>query len=119
MINGSWQVAAEAYCLLLPTGIGFTRRVVIVSDTYRDAYSGGSVLAHLGWSFRVDEDNYFGLRLSTKPLARDTIGQPVKRPIDNINAVHLSVRSAGSLDPLIGTLPVWEIVIYFYGVDKQ
>ena len=53
------------------------------------------------------------------PPARDTIGQPVTRPIDNINAVYLAVRYARSLAPLVGTLPDWEIVLYFFRVDKQ
>jgi hypothetical protein len=79
--------------------------MVLVSDTCRGTYSGSSVLAHLGRSLRIDEENYYGLRLSTKPLARNTIGQPVTRPIANINALHLVVRYAGSLAPLVGTLP--------------
>ena len=77
MTSGWWQVAAETCCPLLHTGIGFTRGLVSVSDTFRDAYSGSSVLAHLCRSFRVDEENYYGIRLSTKSLARDIIGQPV------------------------------------------
>ena len=43
----------------------------------------------------------------------------VTRPIDIINPVHLSVRYAGSLAPLVGTLSDWQIVLYFYRVDKQ
>jgi hypothetical protein len=119
MMSGTWQIAAETCCPILHTGIGFTRGLVVVSDTFRDAYSGSSVIAHLGRSFRIDEDNYYGLRLTTKPLARDTIGQPVIRPIDNIDSIHLAVRYAGTLAPLVGTIPDWEIVLYFYRVDKQ
>ncbi len=105
MMSGSWQVAAEPGCPLLHTGLGAVRGLAVVSDTFRDAYSGSSVIAHLGRSFRVDEENYYGLRLSTKPLARDTIGQPLSRSIDNMNSIHLAVRYACSLSPLVGTLP--------------
>ncbi len=56
------------------TKVGFPMGLGVISDTFRDVYSGSSVIAHLGRSFRVDEDNYFGLRLTTRPLARDTIG---------------------------------------------
>jgi hypothetical protein len=119
MMGGSWQVAAEVCCPILHTGIVFTRGLAVVSDTFHDAYSGRSVIAHLGRSFRVDEDNYFGLRLTTKPLARDNIGQPVTRPIDNIDSAHIAVRYAGTLAPLVGTIPDWEIKLYFYRVDKQ
>jgi hypothetical protein len=96
----------------LHTVIGFTRGLA-VSGIFRDAYSGSSVLAHLGHSFHIDEENYYGLRLSTKPLARDTISQPLTRPIDNINGIHLAVRYAGNLAPLVGGLPGWEIVCNF------
>ncbi len=119
MTRESWQVAAEVCCPILHTGIRYTRGLAVVSDTFRDAYSGSSVISHLGRSFRVDEDKHFGLRLTTKPLARDTTGQPVTRPIDTIDSLHLAVRYAGTLAPLAGTIPVWEIVLYFYRVDKQ
>ncbi len=112
-MNGEWQVAAEVCCPILHTGIGSTRGLAVVSDTYRDAYSGSSVIAHLDRSFRIDEDDYVGLRLTTKPLERDTIGQPVTRLIDNIDSVNLAVRNAGTLAPLVGTIPDWEIVLYF------
>jgi hypothetical protein len=118
MMSGSWQVAVETCCPLLPMDIGFTRGLVIVSDTFRVAYSGSSILADLESSFRIDEENYYGIRLSSKLLARDIIGQPVTRPIDNINAVHLSVRYAGTFVPLVGTIPDWEIVLYFFRVDN-
>ncbi len=95
-MSGTWQIAEETCCSLLHTGVGLTRGLVAVSYTFRDAYSGSSVFAQLGRSFRIDEDNNFGLRLTTKPLARDTIGQPVTRPIDNISSVHLAVRYAGT-----------------------
>jgi hypothetical protein len=119
MMSGSWQFSAEMCCPLLHTGVGLTRGLVIVSDTFRDAFSGSLVLVHLSRSFRIDEENYYDLRLSTKPLARNTIDQPVTRPINSINAVHLSLRYARSLAPLVGTLPDWEIVLYFFRVDKQ
>jgi hypothetical protein len=98
---------------------GIQRGLVIISDIVRDAYRGSSILARLGRSFRIDEENYYGIRLSTKPLARDIIGQSVTIPIDNINAVHLSLWYAGSLATLVGALPDWEIMLYFYRVDKQ
>ncbi len=57
MTSGAWQIAAEVCCPILHTRIGFTRGLTVVSDTFRDAYSRSSVIAHLGRSFRVDEDN--------------------------------------------------------------
>ncbi len=105
MMSGPWQVAAEVCYPILHMGIGFTRVLADVSDTFRDSYSGRSVIAHIGRSCRIDEDNYFGIRLTTKALARDTIGQPATRPIANIGSVHLAARYAGTLVSLFGTIP--------------
>ena len=100
------------------TDVRFTRGLAFVSTTCCGAYNGSSIVAHLGRSFRTDEENCHGLRLITKPLACDTIGQPVTSLIDNINSLHLSARHAGSLAPLVGELPDWDIALYFYRVDK-
>ena len=101
------------------TDIGFTKGLAVVSDTFKNVYSGSSVIPHLGRFFHIGEENFYGLHLITKPLARDTVGQPVMRPIDTIDAVHLSVRFAGTLAPPVVMLPDLAIVLYFSRVDKQ
>jgi hypothetical protein len=61
----------------------------MVSDTFRDAVSGGTPLAHFSRSYRIGKDDHYGLRLTSKPLPRDHIGHPVTRPPANIGAIHL------------------------------
>jgi hypothetical protein len=37
----------------------------------------------------------------------------------NTSSVHLAVKYSGTLAPLVGTLPDWDIDLYFFRVDKQ
>jgi hypothetical protein len=99
MLSGAWQVAAE------PCGPlyfeGGARGLVLVSDTIRDVASSGAPLEHFSLSYRIGEDDHYGLRLANKPLSRDNIGQPVTRSLDNVGAVHLEVLNAEGLAPLV------------------
>jgi hypothetical protein len=91
--------------------------VALVSDTFRDNTSGGAPLAHFSASYRMEEENHYGIRFSTKPLCRDHVGHPTTRPPDNLGVVHLVVRDAGGLAPIAGAaLSDWTIVLYFYRV---
>jgi len=87
MLSGACQVAAE------PCGplyfAGGARGLILVSDTFRDAASGGAPLAHFSLSYCIGEDDHYGLRLTNKPLSGDNIGHPVTRSPDNVGAVHL------------------------------
>jgi hypothetical protein len=97
MLSGAWQVAAEPRGPLYHAGSA--RGLVIVSDTFRDAASGGAPLAHFSRSHRIGEDDHYGFRLTNKPLARAHIGHPVIRPPDNIGAIHIEVLSSDGLIP--------------------
>jgi hypothetical protein len=118
MLSGAWQIAAEPCGPLYHAG--GARGLVLVSDTFRHAGSGGAPLAHLSRSHRIGEDDHYGFRLTSKPLPRDHIGHPVTRPPDNIGAIHLEVLSSDGLVPLVypETLSDWAITLYFYRVDK-
>jgi hypothetical protein len=116
MLSGTWQIAAEPCGPVYHAGVA--RGLVLVSDTFRDANSGGAPLAHFSKSYRLEEDDFYGIRLSTKPLARDQIGHPITRPPDNLGVVHLAVRDANGLAPLVGALSDWTVILYFYRIDK-
>jgi hypothetical protein len=73
----------------------------MASITFCNAASGGAPLAHFSLSYRIGEDDHFGIRLSSKPPARDHIGQPVTRSPDNVGAVHLEVLNTEGLAPLV------------------
>jgi hypothetical protein len=118
MLSGAWQVAAE------PCGpfyhAGGANRLVMVSNPFRDAASGGARLAHFSLSYRIGEEDHSCLCLTNKPLSRDNIGHPVTRPPDNIGAIHLVLLNSDGLTPLVypATLSNWAITLYFYRVDK-
>ena len=114
MLSGNWQVAAE-FCGPIYHA-GMARGLVLVSDTFRDASSGGAPLAHLSGSYRLEEENHYGLRLTTKPLPRDHIGHPVSRTPDNLGTAHFELRDANGLAPLVGLPSDWTIILYFYRV---
>ncbi len=114
MLSGSWQVAAE-FCGPIYHA-GGARGLVLASDTFRDASSGGAPLAHLSASHRLEEENHYGLRLSTKPLPRDHIGHPITRPPDYLGTAHFKLRDADSLAPLVGVLSDCMIILYLYQV---
>jgi hypothetical protein len=114
MLSGSWQVAAELCGPIYHAG--GARGLVLVSDTFRDANSGGAPLAHISASYRTQEDNHYGIRLTTKPLCRDLIGHPVTRHPDSLGVVHLAVRDADG-SPIAGAaLSDWVAILYLYRV---
>ena len=78
MLSVTWQVAAEL-CrpIYRADPVGGGRGLVLVSDTFRAVKSGGAHLPHLSASYRMQEENHYGIRLTTKPLCRDNIGNLV------------------------------------------
>ena len=90
VLSGTWQVVAELCGLIYHAG--GARRLVLVSDTFRNVNSGGASLAHLSASYRVEEENHNGIRLTTKPICRNHIGHPSTHSPDNLGVVHLAER---------------------------
>ena len=114
MLLGIWQIAAE---LCGPIShAGAARGLGLVSDTFRDANSGGAPLANFPASYRLHEDDHYGARLTTKTLTRDQIGHPITRPPDSLGVAHFEVRNTNGLAPLVGALSDWTVILYFYRV---
>jgi len=114
IFSGTWQIAAELGGWIYHA-CG-ARGLVLVSDNFRDANSGGAPLAYFSASCRMEEENHDGIHLSTKPLCRDHIGHPVPRNPDSLGVIHLDVRDADS-SPLAGAaLSDWAVRLYFYRV---
>jgi hypothetical protein len=114
MLSGAWQIAVE-FCGPIYNA-GGVRGLVLVSNTFRDASSGGAPLAHLIAPHRLEEENHYGLILTTKPLPRNHIGHPIIRSPDILGTAHFELRDAEGLAPLVGVLSDWTVVLYFYRV---
>jgi hypothetical protein len=116
MLSWAWQVAIEACGPLYHEGADL-RGLVFFSQTFGDNNNGDGVIGHLPRSYRAGEDFHYGLRLTTRPAARDNIGYPVRTPIDNLSAVHIAVRNAATLAPIAAGLREWSACLYFYRVS--
>ena len=115
MLSGAWQFAAELFGPGYHTG--GARGLDLVSDTFRDANSGGAPLAPFGASYRLEMDSHYGIRLTTNPVGRDHIGHPITRHPDNMGITHFGVRDEDGLAPIAGVaLSDWAITLNFYRV---
>ncbi len=118
MLSGRWQMAIEACGLLYHEGPDM-RGLVFFSQTNGENKNGDGVIGHLPKSYRAGEDFHYGLRLTTRPAARDNIGYPVRTPLDNLSSMHIAVRDAATLVPIAAGLREWSACLYFFRVDKH
>ena len=95
------------------------RGLVFFSQTFGDNTNGDGVIGHLPKSYRAGEDFNYGLRLTTRPAARDNIAYPVRTPLDILCSIHIAVRNAATLVPIAVWLLEWSACLYFYKVDKH
>ena len=111
VLEDTWMVVVESISLLKTTSVsaGLTLR----SETFRSssAYD-GNVLGFFPRSSIQSKANY-GQRLSIKQTTRDTIGAVAKVPLDQLSAIHLSVRTSEDampelLDDFIVCLTVYK-----------
>ena len=111
-------MAIEACEPLYHEGAGL-RGLVFFSQTFGDNNIGDGVIGHLPKSYRAGEDFHYGLRLTTRPDARDNIGYPDRTPLDHMSSVHIAVRNAATLEPIAAGLREWSACLYFYLADKH
>ena len=86
----------------------------IISDSLRDPY-GHRVIGHLSRS----DDQWFGLRMTSKPVTRDLVGINVLSSLDTISSLHIGIRDSETLEELSGPESVdeWLMILTFYRVD--
>jgi hypothetical protein len=89
-----WQVAVS-HCSLIHLygtqayGIAITSRFFV-----DDPYQGLSVLGFLPGSRAQDALSYVGQQLSLKGVNEDTVGIPIRWPLDNVGEIYLQLRTA-------------------------
>jgi hypothetical protein len=102
MLSGRRQMAIEACRFLYHEGAGI--RGLFFSQIFGNNNNVDGVIGHLPKFYRAGEDIHNGLRLITRPVARDNIGYPACTPLDNLNSVHNAVRNAATLAPIAAGL---------------
>ena len=119
MQTGRWEVAVEAWSQLRHDTLDLADSWSLVSRDFVDANSNSQVLASFPRTRVVGATTEFGLRLSTKPPTRDTVGIPVRTPIDALQTVHLALRDSVSGEALEdpGLVGEWMAVLVFYKVN--
>ena len=120
MTQGKWEVAMESWSLFKHDSAVVAPGMIVTSSTFSDENSNSKVLGKLGRSYRNSEEKYFGLRLTTKPPLRDTVGVPVTTPVDALNSVQIGIRDSVTASTLSdpADLHEWVMCLVFYRVDK-
>ena len=113
---GTWQVAVEA-CSIIRHDVlvdAQPRGMSIVSDSFRDPY-GHRVIGHLSKS----DDQWYGLRMTNKPITRDLIGINVTSSLDTMPAIHIGIRDSETLEELADPESVdeWLMILTIYRAD--
>jgi hypothetical protein len=67
---------------------------ITISTFVEDPYQNLSVLGYLPGSRSQDALSYVGLKLTLKGVNAETVGIPIRRPLDNVGEVDLQLRTA-------------------------
>jgi len=113
-MDGSWN-AAVAYITTveqnLLEGVEKTRGLVLECPTFSSSRSNRAILASLNRSHVIGEEPFYGVKKSIKGVTSDTIGVPLREPIDNLSSIHLRILDAISLDIPVQPLGISEYLV--------
>ena len=113
---GTWQLAVEACSIIMHDVLinAQPRGMSIISDSFRDPY-GHRVIGHLSKS----DEQWYGLRMTNKPLTRDLVGVNVSSALDGMSFIHIGIRDLETLESLNTPEHVdeWLMILNFYRVD--
>jgi hypothetical protein len=117
---GRWCVAIDSVSLVYH-GVASTdlsAAILVTSDTINPGVNNNRILGMLGRSFRTNEENFFGLRLTTKPCTRDHIGYELKGDeLDSLAEFHIGMRKeSGATLTSPSLLRNWSMTLVFYRV---
>jgi hypothetical protein len=92
--DSKWQVAVS-HCSLIYLNGSQTYGLAITSKTLvDDPYQGLSVLGFLPGSRAQGALSYVGQKLTLKGENENTVGIPIRRPLDNVGEIDLQLRNA-------------------------
>jgi hypothetical protein len=115
-----WQVAVS-HCLLIHLYGTEAYGLAITSRTFVDGpYQGLSVIGYLPGSRALDALSYVGQKLSLKGMNDDTVGIPIRRPLDNVGEIDLQLRTATLFSELDeGETTAYDIFLTFYQIRDE
>lgn len=100
-MDGTWN-AAVAYISTIEQvtaqGVEETRGLVLECPTFSNSRSNRPILASLNRSHIAGEEPFYGVKRSVKGVTSDTIGIPLRNPIDNLSIIRLRILDAISLE---------------------
>ena len=115
-----WQVAVS-HCSLIHLYGSQAFGLAITSKTLvDDPYQGLSVLGFLPGSRAQDALSYLGQKLTLKGVNEDTVGIPIRRPLDNVGEIDLQLRTATQFTELSnGESTAYIICLTFYQIPDE
>jgi hypothetical protein len=118
--DSKWQVAVSLCSLIYLNGsqtygLGVTSRTFV-----DDPYQGLSVLGFLPGSRALDALSYVGQKLTLNGVNEDTVGIPIRRPLDNVGEIDLQLRDATYYSDLSdGETSAYVICLTFYQIPDE
>jgi hypothetical protein len=94
---GNWQLAVEACSIIMHDVLinAQPRGMSIISESFPDPY-GHQVIGHLSKS----DDQWYGLRMTNKPITMDLVGVNVSSVLDGMSSIHIGIRDSETLESL-------------------
>ena len=96
--EGGWNAAVSYISPIfhnVPT-LSVAQGLMLACDEFRTTRSNLPVLAFLNRTHVAGEERYYGRRLSIKPVTSDTVGVPIREPIDTHSSLRLRLLDAVS-----------------------
>ena len=96
------------------------RGMTIVSESYQDSYYGHRVIGMLPKYDASDAAfGWYGQKMTSKPVTRDTVGINVQNTLYGLSAIHLGLRDTDQLRAftLPGSIDDWIMILTFYRVE--
>jgi hypothetical protein len=118
--DSKWQVAVS-HCSLIHLNGTQSYGLAITSKTLADdPYQGLSVLGFLPGSSALDALTYVGQNLTLKGVNEDTVGIPIRRPLDNVGEIDLQLRTGTHFSELSdGETTAYVICLTFYQIPDE
>jgi hypothetical protein len=115
-----WQVAVS-HCssihLYGPQAYGLAITIITFVD---DPYQGLSVIGFLPRSRAQDALSYVGKNINFKGVNEDTVGIPIRRPLDNVGEIDLQLRTTTYFSELAdGETTAHVICLTFFQVPDE